>query len=56
MIYLRGVKQKELQSILQFMYLGETTIYPERIHEFMALARDLEVKELLEEDTLLYVC
>ena len=47
---LRGVKQQELQSILQFMYLGEATILQDRINEFIAVAKDLEVKELSKED------
>ena len=50
LLYLRGVKQQELQSILQFMYLGEATIYQDRINEFMNIAKDLEVKELSKED------
>ena len=50
LLYLRGVKQQELQSILQFMYLGEATIYQDRINEFMNIAKDLEVKELSKDD------
>merc|ERR1719427_2231148 len=38
LLYLRGVKQLELQSILQFMYLGEARIYQERINVFLDIA------------------
>merc|ERR1719427_1732456 len=50
LLYLRGVKQQELQSILQFMYLGESRIHQEQINEFMNIAKDLEVKELSKDD------
>ena len=50
LLYLRGVKQQELQSILQFMYFGEATIYQDRINEFMVIAKDLEVKEISKDD------
>ena len=32
------------------MYLGEATIYQDRINEFMNIAKDLEVKELSKDD------
>ena len=48
LIYLSGVKSYELESILQFMYLGETKVCQERIGKFVKLAKDLEVKEISE--------
>ena len=51
LLYLRGVKQHEMQSILQFMYLGEATILQDRINQFMEVAKELQVKELSREDT-----
>ena len=50
LFYLRGVKQQELHSILQFMYLGEATIYQNRLNEFMDITRDLELKEFIEDE------
>ena len=47
-VYLRGVQQCELESILQFMYLGETSVYQERVDEFINVAKSLEIKELCE--------
>ena len=49
LIYLKGVKQRELYSILQFMYCGEATINQDSINEFMENAKDMEVKDLIYE-------
>ena len=45
-IFLRGVQHQELESILQFLYLGEATFYEERMNEFLNVAKILEIKEL----------
>ena len=45
-MYLRGIQFSEMESILQFIYLGEVTFYEERISEFLAVAKSLEIKEL----------
>merc|ERR1712098_200386 len=45
-IYLRGVFSHEMQSILQFMYLGQATFYHDRMNEFLTVAKTLEVKEI----------
>ena len=46
LIYLRGIQSYEMESILQFMYLGEGKFYYERMGEFVKVAKDLEVKEI----------
>ena len=46
LIYLRGIQSYEMESILQFMYLGEGRFYHERMREFIKVAQDLEVKEI----------
>merc|ERR1712043_93778 len=46
LIYLRGVQSYEMESILQFMYLGEGKFYHERMREFIKVAKELEVKEI----------
>ena len=46
LIYLRGIQSYEIESILQFMYLGEGRFYQERMGEFIKVAKDLEVKEI----------
>ena len=45
-MYLRGIQYSEMESILQFIYLGEATFYEERMDEFLAVAKSLEIKEL----------
>ena len=45
-MYLRGVQYSEMESIIHFIYLGEVTFYEERIDEFFAVAKSLEIKEL----------
>ena len=46
LIYLRGIQSQEMESILQFMYLGEGKFYYERMGEFIKVSKDLEVKEI----------
>ena len=56
-VYLRGINHQEMESVLQFMYLGEATFYHDRMNEFLSVAKTLEIKELSkdvemdEEDT-----
>ena len=45
-MYLRGIQHSEMESIMQFLYLGEATFYEERMNEFLAVAKSLEIKEL----------
>ena len=35
-IYLRGIQQSEMESIIQFIYLGEAKFYEERMKEFLS--------------------
>ena len=45
-IYLRGIQHSEMESIMQFIYLGEARFYEERMSEFLRVSEDLEIKEL----------
>ena len=45
-MYLRGIQYSEMESIMQFIYLGEATFYEERMDEFLAVAKSLEIEEL----------
>ena len=45
-IYLRGIYFSELESIIQFIYLGEATFYKERMNEFIIVAKSLEIKNI----------
>ena len=50
-MYLRGIQYTELESIIQFIYLGEATFYEERMDEFLAVAKSLEIKEICNAET-----
>ena len=46
LIYMRGLKAKDLVSILDFIYLREANIYQEDLDGFLALAEELQLKGL----------
>ena len=52
MIYMRGMKTKDLMSILDFIYNGEASIYQDDLDGFLALAEELQLKGLSQENTL----
>ena len=43
---MRGVLSYEIESILHFIYLGQATIYQERMNEFLNVGKSLEIKEI----------
>ena len=45
-LFLRGIMHSEMESILQFIYLGEASFYDERKNEFLWAVRNLEIREL----------
>jgi len=45
-IYLRGIQHQEMESILEFMYLGVASFYQDRMNEFLNVAKNLEIKEI----------
>ena len=45
-IYLKGVKQEEMKSILEFIYVGQASFSEERLQEFLKAAKVLEIKEI----------
>ena len=47
-VFLRGVKKQEMESILKFIYLGEVSFNQSRMDEFLSVADILEVQELRE--------
>jgi len=48
LLYLKGVKFKELLGILDFMYNGEVNVAQEELKQFLAVAADLKVKGLTQ--------
>ena len=47
-LYLKGVKYKELVSVLNFMYMGEVNVAQDDLNSFLAVAEDLRVKGLTQ--------
>ena len=45
-LYLRGIQHSVIESILQFIYLGEAKLYEEKMYEFLSAAKNLEIREL----------
>eukprot|EP00092_Neocalanus_flemingeri_P018778 GFUD01020336.1.p1 GENE.GFUD01020336.1~~GFUD01020336.1.p1 ORF type:complete len:341 (-),score=61.96 GFUD01020336.1:85-1107(-) len=48
LLYLKGVKHTDLQSVLNFMYHGEVNVAQEELNSFLAVAEDLRVKGLTQ--------
>ena len=48
LVYLKGVKFSDLQSVLNFMYQGEVNVAQEELNSFLAVAEDLRVKGLTQ--------
>merc|ERR1719178_150098 len=46
LLYLKGVKFSDLQSVLNFMYRGEVNVAQEELNSFLAIAEELRVKGL----------
>ena len=49
LIYLKGVKFTDLESILQFMYLGKVDVVSANIVTLLDVAQELEVKGLIKD-------
>ena len=47
LIYMRGMKSKELIAIVDFIYNGEANIFQEDIDEFLKIAEELQLKGLV---------
>ena len=45
-IYMRGLKATDLMAIIDFIYLGEASIFQEDLDGFLALAEELLLKGL----------
>ena len=48
LIYMRGVKAKNLSYIVDFMYYGEVSIHQDELNNFLTLAEELKLKGLAE--------
>ena len=45
-IYLKGILSQEIETILRFIYLGETTFNQDRLNMLLDVAKSLEIKEI----------
>ena len=50
LIYLRGVKMSELESVLQYIYLGEVEIEHGSLKDFLSFAEELQLAGLTNKD------
>ena len=48
LLYLKGVKFNDLQSVLNFMYHGEVNVAQEELNSFLSVAEELHVKGLTQ--------
>jgi len=48
LLYIKGVKYKDLVSILNFMYMGEVNVVQEELNSFLVVAEELRVKGLTQ--------
>jgi len=48
LLYLKGVKFTDIQSVLNFMYHGEVNVAQEELNSFLAVAEELRVKGLTQ--------
>ena len=46
MIYMRGMQAKDLEALVDFIYLGEANILQENLGSFLAIAEELKLKGL----------
>ena len=46
LIFMRGTKSRDLEAIVDFIYLGEANIFQEQLETFLALAEELELEGL----------
>jgi len=51
LLYLKGVKYADLLAVLNFMYHGEVNVAQEELNSFLAVAEDLKVKGLTQNNS-----
>ena len=45
-IFLRGVQHQEMESLLEFLYIGQTNVAKERLKEFLDVSKSLDIREI----------
>jgi len=51
LLYLKGVKYKDILSVLNFMYMGEVNVAQDELNSFLSVAEDLKVKGLTQNNS-----
>jgi len=51
LLYMSGVHHQDMKSLLQFMYLGEVTIFQDRMPSFMEAAKKFRLATFFESNT-----
>ena len=51
LLYIRGVKNIELQNVIDYIYFGEVSIAQEDLNGFLVIAEDLKLKGLINTAT-----
>ena len=49
LLYLKGIKYKELSMVIKFIYLGQCEVGQNELEDFLATGKDLEVGGLMED-------
>ena len=50
MIYMKGMKSKDLVAMMDFLYLGETEIHEENLETFLNIADEFSLKGLMKSE------
>jgi len=50
LLYMKGIRYNDLESLLNFMYYGEVNIAQEELNSFLAVAEELQVKGLTQKE------
>ena len=51
LLYLKGVKHKQLESVLDFIYHGEVNVAQNDLNSFLAVAEELQIKGLTQRES-----
>ena len=51
LLYLKGVKTRDLEGILNFIYQGEVNVAQDHLNGFLAVAEELQIKGLTQQNT-----
>jgi hypothetical protein len=51
LLYLKGVRYQDLESVLNFMYHGEVNVAQDQLNSFLLIAEDLQVKGLTQSES-----